>query len=81
MARPDTHEDYLMELVSHPGWKVLQAEAKRRAQSHLEKLKDPAKEEFDFVRKEVLIGKVVELEEFLRAVDNIADGYAKKYRK
>ena len=78
MARPDSEHDHLMELVTHPGWRVLKKEKSNRVQSHVQSLKTAANSEFDLVRKEVTIARMTELDEFFQAIENIADAYARQ---
>lgn len=75
--RPDSEYDHLMELVTHPGWRVLKQEKTKRVQSYIQGLKTQAASEFDLVRKEVTIAKMTELDEFFQVIENLADAYAK----
>lgn len=77
MPRPDSEHDHLMELVTHPGWRVLLKEKTQRIQSYLQALKTDATSDFDLVRKEVVIGKMLALDEFFQTIENLADSYAK----
>ena len=75
--KPDSERDYQMELVTHPGWKVLKREKSQRVQSYVQGLKTRAENDFDLVKKEVLIGKMTELDEFFQMIENIVDSYAR----
>lgn len=78
----DDHElDFLMELVSHPGWRVLLREADAHVQSKMTTLKQPATQEFDFIKKEAALASIDSLERFLRGVEQKAERYAKTIRE
>lgn len=75
--RTDPELDLLMEVVSHPGWKVVRKYAQERIDAHLNHLLDDADTEFDLIKKEVRLGKIAQLNAFMQEIDAIADKYAK----
>ena len=73
----DEQLDMLMEVVAHTGWRTVRQVATDRKNSHTEALKIRAQSEFDLLRKEILIARIIELDEFLQEIENRVDAYAK----
>lgn len=69
-----------MELISHPGWRVLRRERDRFLDSHRSLLMKPAESEFDLVKKEAYTSAILVLERFFEMVEERAERYAKGMR-
>ncbi len=80
--RPRTDEelDFLMELTTHPGWRVLRRERDRFLESYQSQLRRPSETEFDLIKKETITAAILALERFFLAVEEKAERYAKGMR-
>lgn len=76
----DQEYDFLMELVSHPGWRVLLREADEFIESKMNTLLQPSEQEFDFIRKEASLASIDSLRRFIKGVEAKAERYAKGLR-
>lgn len=78
MAKRDEQLDLLRELTSHPGWRVLTDHAAHRRRQLFDSLKPDAETEFDLIRKEVVIGRMKELDEFFQEIEVLLRQYTRK---
>lgn len=77
MSRLSDHEADLLELAGTHGWRALLEEKRKFLQGFHAIIRAPAKEEFDFIRKEVASGVVREMDRFFDGIEQEMDNLAK----
>ena len=74
----DSRTDLLMELVAHPGWRVLLGEVEAHKKYLFDSLLLESKTEFDLVKKESVTASIANLDRFFRGVSDKVERYARQ---
>lgn len=75
---PRSRREDLLEIVGTHGWQAVKNEAEEFLRPFLSRLLIPAKDQFDFIRKEVDAGVVREVRRFLAFIEELAEQEARK---
>lgn len=78
---PDDHNDMLMELVTHPGWRVLKARVRQALDNKLHNILEPSTDLTMVVRKEAYAEGYRSLERFFTGLEDEIDRYAKHVKR
>lgn len=77
-AKRDDADELLLELVSHPGWRVAVAEMDEMAQSIVNQMMQPSEGLMDLLKREAEAAKLVALRQVRARIENRANAYARK---